>query len=218
MRYYGANATELNARSLPKLSAVRIRAAWAALSIIVASVSWGTSGSLAAEQSWLQRGGWDFGEIKPNPNWEECCDGGVLLALGRFIADPNQDLHGKHLNASGKCGDSPDCCSRRIRGHARGYAHKKIVGTIDVIEAEHSRLFELNMLVSDDEITEPASIEIGLFFELLEIVPTTVASVVALVTYLDEVNKKDPWKFEDNHATPLIGNLAEAFNRIAAAS
>jgi hypothetical protein len=97
-------------------------------------------------------------------------------------------------------------------------AHKKIVGTIDVIEAEHSRLFELNMLVSDDEITEPASIEIGLFFELLEIVPTTVASVVALVTYLDEVNKKDPWKFEDNHATPLIGNLAEAFNRIAAAS
>jgi hypothetical protein len=97
-------------------------------------------------------------------------------------------------------------------------AHKKIVGTIDVIEAEHRRLLELNMLVSDDEITEPASIEMGLFFELLEIVPTTVAGVVALVTYLDEVNKKDPWKFEDNHATPLIGNLAEAFNRIAAAS
>jgi hypothetical protein len=97
-------------------------------------------------------------------------------------------------------------------------AHKKIVGTIDVIEAEHRRLLELNMLVSDDEITEPASIEMGLFFELLEIVPTTVAGVVALVTYLDEVNKKDLWKFEDNHATPLIGNLAEAFNRIAAAS
>ena len=57
-----------------------------------------------------------------------------------------------------------------------------------------------------------------LFLELLEIVPTTLAGVVALVTYLDEVNKQDPWKFEDNYATPLIGNLAEAFNRIAAAS
>jgi hypothetical protein len=42
--------------------------------------------------------------------------------------------------------------------------------------------------------------------------------VVALVTYLDEVNKKDPWKFEDNYATPLIGALATAFNRMAVAS
>jgi hypothetical protein len=50
---------------------------------------------------------------------------------------------------------------------------------------------------------------------LLEIVPTTLAGVVALVTYLDEVNKKDPWKFEDNYATPLIGTLATAFNRPA---
>jgi hypothetical protein len=40
--------------------------------------------------------------------------------------------------------------------------------------------------------------------------------VVALVTYLDEVNKKDPWKFEDNYASPLIGALATAFNRMAA--
>jgi hypothetical protein len=47
---------------------------------------------------------------------------------------------------------------------------------------------------------------------------TTLAGVVALVTYLDEVNKQDPWKFEDNYATPLIGNLAEAFNRIGVAS
>jgi len=35
-----------------------------------------------------------------------------------------------------------------------------------------------------------------------------------LVIYLDQVNKKDPWKFEDNHATLLIGALATAFNRI----
>ena len=41
--------------------------------------------------------------------------------------------------------------------------------------------------------------------------------MVALVTYLDEVNKKDPWKFEDNYASPLIGALATAFNRMAAA-
>jgi len=31
----------------------------------------------------------------------------------------------------------------------------------------------------------------------------------------NEVNKKDPWKFEDNYATPLIGALATAFNRMA---
>ena len=56
------------------------------------------------------------------------------------------------------------------------------------------------------------------FSNCLEIVLTTLAGVVALVTYLDEVNKQDPWKFEDNYATPLIGNLAEAFNRIGVAS
>jgi hypothetical protein len=50
------------------------------------------------------------------------------------------------------------------------------------------------------------------FSILLEIVPTTLAGVVALVTYLDQVNKRDPWKFEDNYATPLIGTLATAFN------
>jgi hypothetical protein len=51
-----------------------------------------------------------------------------------------------------------------------------------------------------------------------EAVPTTLAGVVALVTYLDEVNKNDPWKFEDNYATPVIGALATAFNRMAVAS
>ena len=50
---------------------------------------------------------------------------------------------------------------------------------------------------------------------MTEAVPTTLAGVVALVTYLDEVNRKDPWKFEDNYATPLIGTLATAFNRMA---
>jgi hypothetical protein len=39
-----------------------------------------------------------------------------------------------------------------------------------------------------------------------------------LVTYLDKVNKMDPWKFEDNYATPLIGPLAKAFNAIAVVS
>jgi hypothetical protein len=48
--------------------------------------------------------------------------------------------------------------------------------------------------------------------------PHYLAGVVALVTYLNEVNKKDPWKFEDNYATPLIGALATAFNRMAVAS
>jgi hypothetical protein len=73
------------------------------------------------------------------------------------------------------------------------------------------------MLVSDDAITEPASAEMDAFLELLAVAPTTLGGVVALVTYLDEVNKKDPWKFEDNYATPLIGTLATAFNRIGVA-
>jgi hypothetical protein len=42
--------------------------------------------------------------------------------------------------------------------------------------------------------------------------------VVALVTHLDWINKKDPWKFEDNYATPVIGALAVAFSRIVVAS
>ncbi len=58
----------------------------------------------------------------------------------------------------------------------------------------------------------------GLFLKLLEIVPTTLAGVVALVAYLDEINKKDPWKFEDNFATPIIGNLAKAFDHIGGQS
>jgi hypothetical protein len=64
---------------------------------------------------------------------------------------------------------------------------------------------------------EQNSDEFELFVELTEAVPTTLAGVVALVTYLDEINKRDPWKFEDNYATPLIGALATAFNRMAVA-
>jgi hypothetical protein len=52
--------------------------------------------------------------------------------------------------------------------------------------------------------------------QAIEAVPTTLAGVVALVTYLDEVNEQDPSKFEDNYATPLIGSLATAFNSIRA--
>jgi hypothetical protein len=100
-------------------------------------------------------------------------------------------------------------------------AHKSAVATVDAIEAESSRLAALNppqYAETDEDIREPASVELGLFLELLEAVPTTLAGVVALVTYLDQVNKKDPWKFEDNYATPLIGALATAFSRLAVAS
>ena len=69
-----------------------------------------------------------------------------------------------------------------------------------------------------NDFTEPSAVEMNLFLELLEVVPTTLAGVVALVSYLDGVNKRDPWKFEDNYATPLIGTLATAFNRMAAAA
>jgi hypothetical protein len=96
-------------------------------------------------------------------------------------------------------------------------AHQEVDATVHAIEAESLRRLDLGIDDSID-ITESSGTEMGLFLELLEAVPTTLAGVVALVTYLDEVNKKDPWKFEDNYATPLIGALAMAFNRMAVAS
>jgi hypothetical protein len=99
-------------------------------------------------------------------------------------------------------------------------AHESAVATVDAIEAESSRLAALDPPQYDDDevMTEPASVEMGLFLELLEAVPTTLAGVVALVTYLEQIRQKDPWKFEDNYATPLIGALATAFSRMAVAS
>jgi hypothetical protein len=99
-------------------------------------------------------------------------------------------------------------------------AHREAVATVRDIEAEATRQADLGTYVETEanDITEPASAELGLFVELTEAVPTTLAGVVALVTYLDEINEQDPWKFEDNNATPLIGALATAFSRMAVAS
>jgi hypothetical protein len=99
-------------------------------------------------------------------------------------------------------------------------AHKKIVGTVHAIEVEINRTVEIDKIIALEQgaLSEQNSVEMGLFCELTEAVPTTLAGVVALVTYLDEVNKKEPWKFEDNYATPLIGALATAFNRMAVPS
>jgi hypothetical protein len=96
-------------------------------------------------------------------------------------------------------------------------AHREVLATVHAIEAEATRQSDLGIYVEADDITEPASAELDLFIELTEAVPTTLAGVVALVTYLDGINKREPWKFEDNYATPLIGALATAFNRMAVA-
>jgi hypothetical protein len=72
--------------------------------------------------------------------------------------------------------------------------------------------------LQDGIFAEQNGVEFDLFIALTQAVPTTLAGVVALVTYLDEVNKSDPWKFEDGYATPLIGALAEAFRRISVTS
>ena len=91
---------------------------------------------------------------------------------------------------------------------------------MDGIAAEINRTVEIDEQIALEEgpLSEQGSIEMGLFLELTEAVPTTLAGVVALVTYLDEIHKKDPWKFEDNYATPLIGALAKAFNRMEVSS
>jgi hypothetical protein len=98
--------------------------------------------------------------------------------------------------------------------------HRGVNATVHAIEAEATRQSDLDIYVETEanDITEHASAEMDLFLELLEVVPTTLAGVVALVTYFDELLQRDPWKFEDNYATPVIRNLAEAFNRFSAAS
>jgi hypothetical protein len=98
-------------------------------------------------------------------------------------------------------------------------AHKQIVETVLATAAEIRHSTEENAITLEQGVfAEQNSTEFGLFVELTEAIPTTLAGVVAMVTYLDEVNKKDPWKFEDNYATPLIGALATAFNRMAVTS
>jgi hypothetical protein len=99
-------------------------------------------------------------------------------------------------------------------------AHKKIVGTVNATEDEIDRTVEVDKIIELEggALAEQSSVEMDLFLALTEAVPTTLAGVVALVTHLDEVQKKDPWKFEDNYATPLIGALAVAFSRLAVAS
>jgi hypothetical protein len=99
-------------------------------------------------------------------------------------------------------------------------AHKKIVGTVHAIELEINRTVEIDEIIALEEgaFSEQNSVEMDLFIELTEAVPTTLAGVVALVAYLDQIHKKDPCKFEDNYATPVIGALAEAFRRIAVTS
>ena len=94
-------------------------------------------------------------------------------------------------------------------------AHKQIMETVRATAAEIRHSTEDEAIALEKGVfTEQNSDELDLFIELTEAVPTTLLGVVALVTHLDEVNKTDPWKFEDNYATPLIGALATAFNRM----
>jgi F0F1-type ATP synthase epsilon subunit len=98
-------------------------------------------------------------------------------------------------------------------------AHKQIMETVMATAAEIRHSTEDEAIALEQGVfAEQNSDELDLFVELTEAVQTTLAGVVALVTHLDEVNKSDPWKFEDNYATPLIGALATAFNRMAVAS
>lgn len=99
-------------------------------------------------------------------------------------------------------------------------AHRESAEPLRAAEAESMRQFELGTLARDDDadFDDLATAEMDRFLALLAVVPTTLAGVVALVTYLDQILKRDPWKFEDNYATPLIGNLARAFERMAVAS
>jgi hypothetical protein len=85
-------------------------------------------------------------------------------------------------------------------------AHKKAVALIDTLTVEPQ----------DDLLGAASSVEFDHLMALIEASPTTLPGIAALLTHLDWVEKKDPWKFEDNNATPLIAGLAKALNQIAA--
>src|SRR5450432_9382 len=59
-------------------------------------------------------------------------------------------------------------------------AHRDVTSTVHAIEAETSRRLSLGS-GDDIDITESAGAEMDLFLELLDIVPTPLAGVVALV-------------------------------------
>jgi hypothetical protein len=129
--------------------------------------------------------------------------GGTVLALATIPPAP----------AAAAPAGAPDAVFALIA------AHKQIMETVGATAVEISHSTEAEAIALEKGVfAEQNSDEFELFVELTEAVPTTLAGVVALVTYLDEINKRDPWKFEDNYATPVIGNLAAAFSRIAASS
>jgi hypothetical protein len=96
-------------------------------------------------------------------------------------------------------------------------AHKRAVELVDRIVVEQTALVDLGLPDLPHLMATASSDEFGLFIKLIEGVPTTLPGIAALLTHLDWVEKKEPWKFEDNYATPLIGGLAKALNQIGIA-
>ena len=91
--------------------------------------------------------------------------------------------------------------------------HKRAMARVDTLTVEQTKL---GLPIQDDLLGPASSDEFEHFMALIEASPTTLAGVTALLTHLDRVEKKDPWKFEDNYATPLIAGLARALNQIGA--
>jgi hypothetical protein len=90
--------------------------------------------------------------------------------------------------------------------------HEKAMALVNALTVEQTKL---GLPIQDDLLGPASSEEFDHFMALIEASPTTLAGVTALLTHLDRVEKKDPWKFDDNHATPLIAGLARALNQIA---
>ena len=80
-------------------------------------------------------------------------------------------------------------------------------------------------LLTPSEMYEPACdaccAHNDAFWALIETNPTTLAGVVALLTFLNELAVTDPWVFDIDGGElvmPLIANLAQALPRLAVAS
>jgi hypothetical protein len=93
-------------------------------------------------------------------------------------------------------------------------AHKEAIVSVEKIEAENTVLCGLGLPDLPHLMNAAASKEFDIFVKLIKSVPTTLPGIAALLTHLDWVEKRDPWKFEDNYATPLIGGLAKALDQI----
>ena len=96
--------------------------------------------------------------------------------------------------------------------------HGKADAAVGIVVAELIRRDDLDEPDDGSLIAGPSHDENVALADLLEAVPTTLAGIVAWVTYLTGVAERGPWKVDDTFILPLLSGLATAFENGAVAS